>query len=132
MDHLDIIQEKEEVEITKINGHAKEFAESIVKLLKFVMSSLNSEADLPVISAGEIKLVNGRVSGMWKVSRGVMASVQCKNDGVSLTFPVVLRGIACSYDFSGRRLKGEVSCCYESLQYQLWIIFLWLRSRASE
>ena len=34
------------------------------------MSSLNSEADLPVLSAGEIKLVNGRVSGMWKVSRG--------------------------------------------------------------
>jgi len=101
------------------NGHAKEFAESIVKLLKFVMSSLNSEADLPVLSAGEIKLVNGRVSGMWKVSRGVMASVQCKNDGVSLTFPVVLCGIACSYDFSGRRLRGEVSCCYESLQYQV-------------
>ena len=34
------------------------------------MSSLYSEAELPGLSAGEIRLKGGRVSGLWKVSRG--------------------------------------------------------------
>jgi len=38
-----------------------------------------------------------------------MASIQCKNDGVRLTFPVVLRGIACSYDFRCRCREVMVS-----------------------
>ena len=67
-------------------AQSDEFAESIVKSVKVVvstdcvsstpfplqmcMSSLYSEAELPGLSAGEVSLQHGRVSGMWKVSRG--------------------------------------------------------------
>ena len=40
------------------------------------MSSLYSEAELPGLSAGEIRLKGGRVSGLWKVSRGEGDTVQ--------------------------------------------------------
>ena len=40
------------------------------------MSSLYSEAELPGLSAGEIRLKGGRVSGLWKVSRGEADTVQ--------------------------------------------------------
>ena len=55
-----------------------------------MMSSLNSEADLPVLSAGEIKLVNGRVSGMWKVSRGWIWGILQKFGCTALTFVVLI------------------------------------------
>ena len=45
-------------------------AECLVKSLKCCMSAFYSEAELPSFTAGETKLNLGRVSGLWKVSRG--------------------------------------------------------------
>lgn len=113
---------------------ADEFAESIVKSVKVViistvsvqmsstacsvqmcMSSLYSEAELPGLSAGEVALQHGRVSGMWKVSRGLKksqskklmtyiylggsADMSTSADNIKLTFSLSVRGTACSYDF---------------------------------
>jgi len=100
---------------------ADEFAESIVKSVKMCMSSLYSEAELPSLSAGEVALQHGRVSGMWKVSRGGSAELDTSADNIKLTFSLSIRGIACSYDFSGRRLHGEVSCSYEKIQFRVQI-----------
>jgi len=102
-------------------ARAEEFAESIVKSVKMCMSSLYSEAELPGLSAGEVSLQHGRVSGMWKVSRGGSAEMCTSVDKIKLTFSLLIRGIACSYDFSGRRLHGEVSCSYEKLQFRVQI-----------
>ena len=76
-------------------SQADEFAENIVKSLKVArvghitsasvphpqvcMSSLYSEAELPGLSAGEIRLKGGRVSGLWKVSRGEGDIAHCRD-----------------------------------------------------
>ena len=49
------------------------------------MSSLDSEAELPGLSAGEIRLKGGRVSGLWKVSRGEGDTVQYTVQSVQYT-----------------------------------------------
>ena len=103
-------------------------AECLVKSLKCCMSAFYSEAELPSFTAGETNLKHGRVSGLWKVSRGkniilsfFLHSAKCKkilnkifmvfyltggasementNGKVELIFPLLLRGVACSYDF---------------------------------
>merc|ERR1711872_450233 len=87
--------------------------------LKCVMSSLYGEAELPPLTAGEIKLQFGKVSGLWKLVKGGNAELMQSSSEVKLSFPLLLRGVACAYDFGGRRLKGEINCNYEKIIFQI-------------
>merc|ERR1712106_249553 len=52
------------------------FADTIIQSLKAALKSkFNNEIELPKHCAGEVTLDDGRVSGVWKVSRGGAASL---------------------------------------------------------
>jgi len=101
------------------NGPCDKFSENIISSLKCVMSSLYGEAELPPLTAGEIKLQFGKVSGLWKLVKGGNAELMQSSSEVKLSFPLLLRGVACAYDFGGRRLKGEINCNYEKIIFQI-------------
>lgn len=48
---------------------------------------------------GEIKLQFGKVSGLWKLVKGGNAELMQSSSEVKLSFPLLLRGVACAYDF---------------------------------
>jgi len=98
---------------------ADQIAETVIGLVKTCMSLFYSESELPPLSAGEIKMEKGRVSGMWKLCKGGMSKITCSDNSASVSFPVSMRGLTSSYDFSGRRLKGELSCTYEKVTFQV-------------
>ena len=81
-------------------SQAEEFAEMIVQAVKAVMAKHLTGVDLQDHSAGEIRLSQGRLSGLWKVSRGGGESlIDCGSQWNNLSFSVVVRGLLSSYHF---------------------------------
>ena len=81
-------------------SQAEEFAELIVQAVKAVMSKHLSGADLQDHNAGEIRLSQGRLSGLWKVSRGGgECLIDCDPEWNNLAFSVAVRGLLSSYHF---------------------------------
>eukprot|EP00092_Neocalanus_flemingeri_P016689 GFUD01018052.1.p1 GENE.GFUD01018052.1~~GFUD01018052.1.p1 ORF type:complete len:449 (+),score=149.56 GFUD01018052.1:43-1389(+) len=96
------------------------FADTIMKSLKAALKSkFNNEIDLPEYCAGEVTLHDGRVSGIWKVSRGGAASIGSRTDVLILTFPLMVRGMLACYSFKGRRVKGELACAYDRVVFNV-------------
>ena len=89
-------------------SQAEEYAEMIVQAVKAVMAKHLTGVDLQDHSAGEIRLSQGRLSGLWKLSRGGGGGgeclIDCGSDWNNLSFSVVVRGLLSSYHFrSGSR-----------------------------
>ena len=81
-------------------GQAEEYADMIVQAVKAVMAKHLTGVDLQDHSAGEIKLSQGRLSGLWKLSRGGGdCLIDCGSDWNNLSFSVVVRGLLSSYHF---------------------------------
>ena len=96
------------------------FADTFVKSLKAALKDkFDNEIELPEYSAGEVTLDNGRVSGIWKVSRGGAAFLGSRTDVLILTFPLMVRGMLACYSFKGRRVKGELACAYDKVVFNV-------------
>ena len=80
-------------------SQAEEYSEMIVQSVKVVMSKLFKEVELPDHNAGEIGLKKGRLSGLWKVSRGRECSIECDSEWNTLSLPLVVRGLLSEYHF---------------------------------
>jgi len=101
---------------------ADEFADTIIKSLKSALKDkFHNEIELPEYCAGEVTLDDGRVSGVWKVSRGGAASLGSRTDVLILTFPLLIRGMLACYSFKGRRVKGELACAYDRVVFNVKI-----------
>ena len=101
---------------------ADDFADTIIKSLKSALKDkFHNEIDLPEYCAGEVTLDDGRVSGIWKVSRGGAASLGSRTDVLILTFPLMVRGMLACYSFKGRRVKGELACAYDRVVFNVKI-----------
>jgi alkyl hydroperoxide reductase subunit AhpC len=99
---------------------ADDFADTIIKSLKAALKDkFNNEIELPEYCAGEVTLDDGRVSGVWKVSRGGPASLGSRTDVLILTFPLLIRGMLACYSFKGRRVKGELACAYDRVVFNV-------------
>ena len=99
---------------------ADDFADTIIKSLKIALKEkFQNEIDLPEYCAGEVTLDDGRVSGIWKVSRGGAASLGSRTDVLILTFPLMVRGMLACYSFKGRRVKGELACAYDRVVFNV-------------
>merc|ERR1711892_97130 len=96
------------------------FTDTIIQSLKSALKSkFNNEIQLPQHCAGEVTLDDGRVSGVWKVSRGGAASLGSRTDVLILTFPLMVRGMLACYSFKGRRVKGELACAYDRVVFNV-------------
>jgi len=101
---------------------ADTFADTIIKSLKAALKDkFHNEIELPEYCAGEVTLDDGRVSGVWKVSRGGAASLGSRTDVLILTFPLMIRGMLACYSFKGRRVKGELACAYDRVVFNVKI-----------
>ena len=78
---------------------AEEYSEMIVQAVKVVMSKHFKEAELPDQTAGEMAMTSGRLSGLWKVSRGGESLIDCNSEWNTLSLSLVVRGILSSYQF---------------------------------
>ena len=89
-------------------SQSEEFAEMIVQAVKAVMAKHLSGVDLQDHQAGEMKLSQGRLSGLWKLSRGGGGGggdclIDCDPEWNNLSFSVVVRGLLSSYHFRSVR-----------------------------
>ena len=83
----------------------------IVQAVKAVMAKHLSGVDLQDHQAGEMKLSQGRLSGLWKLSRGGGGGgggggdclIDCDPEWNNLSFSVVVRGLLSSYHFRSVR-----------------------------
>jgi len=107
------------VETRGLTSQAEEFAEIIAQSVKAMMSKHVTGVDLMDHNAGEIRLSQGRLSGLWKVSRGGECLLECDHQWNNLSFSLVVRGLLSSYHFSGRRIRGELSCTYDRVVYRM-------------
>ena len=83
-------------------SQSEEFAELIVQAVKAVMAKHLTGVELQDHQAGEIRLSQGRLSGLWKLSRGGGGGdclIDCDPQWNNLSFSVVVRGLLSSYHF---------------------------------
>ena len=86
------------------SSQAEEFAEMIVQAVKAVMTKhlTGVAVDLVDHSAGEIRLSQGRLTGLWKLSRaGGESLIDCGSGSGwnNLSFSLAVRGLLSSYHF---------------------------------
>ena len=108
-------------------SQAEEYAEMIVQAVKAVMAKHLTGVDLQDHIAGEIKLSQGRLSGLWKLSRGGGGGGECQIDCGSewniLSFSVVVRGLQSSYHFrSASRYDMTSSVISRHMTYDMTLL----------